>query len=111
MTLKFEIGDWVKLRNEKDYYNVKSVNPDSGYVSLEDIAGHIWEVSRSSIEKKCTNKEIYGVTEKTTADEFNKKAGGSKLIKMPITDYGPPYGPHNPTGNEYSKFGDGEEEE
>lgn len=26
-------------------------------------------------------------------------------------DYGPPYGPHNPTGNEYSTFGDDKDEE
>ena len=97
MAYKFDIGDWVKLRNEKDYYNVKSVSLDSGYVSLEDTTGHIWHVAASSIEKKCTNNEIYGKQEPTTADEFNEEiiTYGDKKLR----DYGPPYGPHNPQGN------------
>ena len=84
----FEIGDWIKVIGEEDYYNIKSVDVNSGYVEIEDVSGHTWYTAVNTIKRKCTNKEIYGVTEKTTADEYNKR------------DYGPPYGPHNPTGNE-----------
>ena len=69
--LKLELGDWVKLRNEKDYYNVKSIDLDSGYIKLEDITGSIWHVATSSIEKKCTNNDVFGKIETTTADEYN----------------------------------------
>ena len=81
----YEIGDWVKIEKEEDYYNIKSIYLDSGYIQIQDVDGHSWYTALSTVERKCSNKEIYGATEKTTADEFNK--------------------------DEYSKFGDDEEDE
>ena len=81
----YEIGDWVKIEKEEDYYNIKSIDLDSGYIQIQDVGGHSWYTALSTVERKCSNKEIYGATEKTTADEFNK--------------------------DEYSKFGDDEEDE
>ena len=68
-----EIGDWIKVTDEEDYYNIKSIDLDSGYVEVQDVSGHTWYTAVKTIERKCSNKEIYGVTEKTTADEFNKE--------------------------------------
>ena len=81
----YEIGDWVKIEKEEDYYNIKSIDIDSGYIEVQDVGGHSWYTALNTVERKCSNKEIYGATEKTTADEFNK--------------------------DEYSKFGDDEEDE
>ena len=114
--INFEIGDWIKVIGEEDYYNVKSIDADSGYVEIEDIGGHTWYTAVNTIKRKCTNKEIYGNTEKTTADEFNEEiiTYGDKKLKDEYShfgddeedkekDYGPPYGPHNPTGNKGEK--------
>ena len=68
-----EIGDWIKVTDEEDYYTIKSIDLDSGYVEVQDVSGHTWYTAVKTIERKCSNKEIYGVTEKTTADEFNKE--------------------------------------
>ena len=104
--INFEIGDWIKVIGEEDYYNVKSIDADSGYVEIEDIGGHTWYTAVDTIKRKCTNKEIYGNTEKTTADEYNKEQYsnfGDDEEDEPERDYGPPYGPHNPLGNEKKK--------
>ena len=69
----YEIGDWIKVTDEEDYYNIKSIDLDSGYVEVQDVSGHTWYTAIKTIERKCSNKEIYGVTEKTTADEFNEE--------------------------------------
>ena len=96
MSINFEIGDWVKVKDEEDYYNIKSIDVDSGYIEVQDIGGHTWYTAISTVEKKCSNKEIYGVTEKTTADEFNEEiiTYGDKKLK-----------------DEYSHFSDDEEDE
>ena len=112
MVTNFEIGDWVRIKDEEDSYNIKSVDSDKGYIELRDIAGHTWFTPINTVTRKCTNEEIYGRTEETTADEYNADIYTEDVseLKNKDKDYGPPYGPHNPTGNEYSKFGDGEEE-
>ena len=91
----YEIGDWIKVTDEEDYYTIKSIDLDSGYVEVQDVSGHTWYTAVKTIERKCSNKEIYGVTEKTTADEFNKEiiTYGDKKLK-----------------DEYSHFGDDEED-
>ena len=68
-----EIGNWIKVTDEEDYYTIKSINLDSGDVEIQDVSGHTWYTAIKTIERKCSNEEIYGVTEKTTADEFNKE--------------------------------------
>ena len=80
----YEIGDWIKVTDEEDYYNIKSIDLDSGYVEVQDVSGHTWYTAVKTIERKCSNKEIYGVTEKTTADEFNERedvALGTSIVK------------------------------
>ena len=69
--LKLEIGDWVKITDEEDYFNVKSIDVDSAYVEVQDVSGHTWHTAVNTIKRKCSNKEICGVTEPTTADEYN----------------------------------------
>tara|TARA_Y100000310_G_C20079865_1_gene533303 strand:- start:228 stop:539 length:312 start_codon:yes stop_codon:yes gene_type:complete len=103
MVIEFDIGDWVKIKDEDDYYNIKSIDLDSGYAEVEDISGHTWHTAISTIKGRCTNKEIYGRTEKTTADEYNKEQYSNFGDDEEDKDYGPPYGPHNPTGNEGRK--------
>jgi len=48
------------------------------------------------------DKSEYILFEKTTADEFNKDfiSAQDPGDEHQQKDYGPPYGPHNPTGNE-----------
>ena len=38
----YEIGDWIKVTDEEDYYNIKSIDLDSGYVEVQDVGGHTW---------------------------------------------------------------------
>jgi len=97
MEYNLEIDDWVKLKDEEDSFHIVSIANSSGFIKVEDISGHTFVTEQSSIIKKLTNEEIYGF-EPTTADEFNEEiiTYGDKKLK----DYGPPYGPHNPTGNE-----------
>ena len=97
MESSLEIGDWIKLKDEEDSFHIISIANSSGFIKVEDISGHTFVTEQSSIIKKLTNEEIYGF-EPTTADEFNEEiiTYGDKKLK----DYGPPYGPHNPTGNE-----------
>jgi hypothetical protein len=71
--IDLEVGDWIKIIGEEDYFNIKSINADSGYVEVQDVGGHTWHTAASTIKRKCSNKEIYGHAEKTTADEFNKE--------------------------------------
>jgi hypothetical protein len=73
MSDKYEIGDWIKVLGEDDDYIIKSVDIDAGYVEVQDVTGHTWYTAMSTIVRKLTKKEVYGVTEKTTADEFNKE--------------------------------------
>ena len=40
--LKLEIGDWIKIKDEEDYYNIKTMDLDSGFVEVQDISGHTW---------------------------------------------------------------------
>ena len=101
--IDFEVGDWIKITGEEDYYNIKSIDTDSGYVKIQDVSGHIWHTAVNTIKGKCSNKEIYGVTEKTTADEYNKEQFSQFGDDEEDRDYGPPYGPHNPTGNKGEK--------
>jgi hypothetical protein len=69
--IDFKIGNWIKVTDEEDFYNIKSIDVDSGYLEIQDLSGHTWYTAFNTVERKCSNKEIYGVTEKTTADEFN----------------------------------------
>ena len=103
--INFEIGDWIKVIGEEDYYNVKSIDADSGYVEIEDIGGHTWYTAVDTIKRKCTNKEIYGNTEKTTADEFNEDP---PVISILTKDNGILDG--NPNKSNYSHFSDDEED-
>ena len=34
----YEIGDWIKVTDEEDYYNIKSIDLDSGYVEVQDVS-------------------------------------------------------------------------
>ena len=82
--IDLEVGDWIKIIGEEDYFNIKSINADSGYVEVQDVSGHTWYTAVNTIERKCSSKEIYGVTEKTTADEFNERedvALGTSIVK------------------------------
>ena len=92
-----EIGNWVKVKGDDEYYEILSIDIDAAQLMLSDITGHKYAAFKREIEKVVTNEELYGF-EPTTADEFNEEiiTYGDKKLK----DYGPPYGPHNPTGNE-----------
>ena len=81
--IDFEIGDWVKLKDEEDTFHIVSIASSSGFIKVEDISGHTFVTEQSLITKKLTDEEIYGF-ETTTADEFNN--------------------------NQYSHFGDDEED-
>ena len=72
MDYKFDVGDWIKLKDEEDSFHILSIANSSGFIKVEDITGHTFVTEQSSVIKKLTNEEIYGF-ESTTADEFNKE--------------------------------------
>ena len=105
MGYNFNIGDWVKIKDEDDYYNIKTMDLDSGFVEVQDISGHTWYTAINTIKSKCTNEEVYGRTEKTTADEFNEDP---PVISIFTKDNGILDG--NPNKSNYSHFSDDEED-
>ena len=92
--IDFEIGDWIKLKDEEDSFHIVSIANNSGFIKVEDISGHTFVTEQSLVTRKLTNEEIYGF-ETTTADEFNEE----------IITYG-----DKKLRDEYSNFGDDEED-
>ena len=104
MDYKFDVDDWVKLKDEEDSFHIISVANSSGFIRVEDISGHTFVIEQSSVVKKLTNEEIYGF-ESTTADEFNEDP---PVISIFTKDNGILDG--NPNKSNYSHFGDDEED-
>ena len=65
-----EIGNWVKVKGDDEYYEILSIDIDAAQLMLSDITGHKYAAFKREIEKVVTNEELYGF-EPTTADEYN----------------------------------------
>ena len=114
MEYNLEIGDWVRLKDEDDSFHIISIANSSGFIKVEDISGHAFVTEQSLVTKKLTNEEIYGF-ESTTADEFNKDIDlGASIVKSNEEVEGVFMSggkvEHVDYVNEYSRFGDDEED-
>tara|TARA_Y100000310_G_scaffold128275_1_gene127446 strand:- start:842 stop:1033 length:192 start_codon:yes stop_codon:yes gene_type:complete len=54
-----DVGKWVKVKDEDDYFLIKSIDQDRGYVELSDITGHTWHCAMRDVERTLTNEELY----------------------------------------------------
>ena len=55
-----EVGNWVKVKGDDDYYKILSINTDSTQLILSDITGHKYAAIKKELERVVTNEELYG---------------------------------------------------
>ena len=55
-----EIGNWVKVKDDDEYYEILSIDNEAAQFMLSDITGHKYAAFKREIERVVTNEELYG---------------------------------------------------
>jgi|TARA_R100000789_G_scaffold58427_1_gene56364 hypothetical protein len=56
---QYRENDWIKIEDEDDYFQIKSIDLDSGYVRVQGLTGHPWTTGINTIERVITQDELY----------------------------------------------------
>ena len=54
-----EIGNWVKVKDNDEYYEILSIDNDAAQFMLSDITGHKYAAIKKELERVVTNEELY----------------------------------------------------
>ena len=56
--MSYNQGDWVKIRDEDDYFQITNIDYTTQFVKVKGLTGHEWSTGLSTIERALTDKEI-----------------------------------------------------
>ena len=56
---KYRENDWIKIKEEDDYFQIKSIDLDIGYIRVQGLTGHPWTTGINTIERVITQDELY----------------------------------------------------
>ena len=64
-SIKIKDGNWIKIEDEDDYFQIKSIDLDSGYVRVQGLTGHPWTTGINTIERTITRDELHAFSDET----------------------------------------------
>ena len=56
--MSYNEGDWVKIKDEDDYFQITNINYGTQFAKVKGISGHEWATGLDTIERALSDKEL-----------------------------------------------------